>query len=135
VVLVTGESRPVEKTYLEGWIDCPWCGAAWDTVGDGDTCPNPGCTASRWADEEYVVATLARVAAEEAERCRRERDAERARRDFEAQRDADARLLASLRDEAAERGQCDTCLRNSDWRRRPRLVRHRNPDFHAQEGR
>lgn len=135
VVLVTGDSRPVEKAYLGGWIDCPWCGAAWDAALDEDTCPNPGCMASEWADEEFVVTTLARRAAEQVEVERREQEHARAKRDAEAKRDSDARLLASLRDEAAERGRCDACLLASDWRRKPRFVRHRRTDFHAQEGR
>lgn len=130
VTLVTGDSRPVEKTYGDGAIDCPWCGAAWDAAGVGDCCPNPGCMAAKWADEGYVREVLARIAADTDRAIRLEREREQGRLAHEARHDADARRLSELRAQAAERGQCDTCLLESDWHCRPRLVRHRRPDFH-----
>lgn len=36
--------------------------------------------------------------------------------------------------EATERGACLTCLAASDWRVRPRYVKHRRADFHGEAG-
>lgn len=99
--------------------------AAWNAR----SCANPACWTAMTAG--HLADARARAAAEgerrrEGERLRQwdlERVAERRRQEEE--------LWERLTAEAAEHGSCLRCLRDSDWRSgRPRMVRHRSPDYH-----
>ncbi len=128
VTLATGDSRQITKFYDGGYVDCPWCGGSWPP---GETsCPNPACLAYGRATEDEVRDTLARWAADAAERERRTREAALAAQLAQEKHEADAQLWNGLAAEAKQRGACLDCLRRSRWRDAPRFVRHRRADFH-----
>lgn len=129
VVLATGDERTAGYVFDDGAINCPWCGGAWSA--DDETCPNPACLASRWADEPFVRETFASWDAERQRREENGRILAFAQRQREAEQTSETRAWPAARVEAETRGACLTCLRKSSWRSgRPRYVRHRWADFH-----
>jgi hypothetical protein len=131
VVLATGERRPVMKHFSNGY-GCPWCECG---IPDGEAgCPNPGCPANpRWTEDE-VRTQVERWRAEAVRRADAERAAEFSRRYAEEERAERERLWIEVADEAARRGSCPECLRQSAWQfGRPRYVKHRSADFHGCE--
>lgn len=132
VTLVTGDSRPVTKTYDNGY-DCPWC--FYPVADDSPGCRNPGCVAGPYTSAEYVRATLARQAEESARRAEQQARTERSRQYVADERAAREAQWVEVQAEADLRGACLECLRRSSWvAGRPRYVRHRTPDYHQTRG-
>lgn len=132
VTLVTGDSRPVTKTYDNGY-DCPWC--FYPVEDDAPGCRNPACVASPHTSEEYVRATLARLAEEGARRAEQQASIEWSRQYVAEERAAREAQWAEVLTEAEIRGACPECLRGSSWQcGRPRYVRHRTTDYHQTRG-
>lgn len=132
VTLVTGDSRPVVKTYDNGY-DCPWC--YYPVADDSPGCRSPACVAGPHASEEYVRATLARLAEEDARRAEQQARIERSRQYVAEERAAREAQWAEVLTEGELRGACPDCLRRSSWQAgRPRYVRHRTTDYHQTRG-
>lgn len=126
ISLATGETREVTTVYPDGHHSCPWCG---DNLATADRCPNPGCLRNQPVEQ---------VRARQAAQARRDADAAVRQQATATVRDAaEERERERTRDwvrwatEAQKRGSCMTCLEESFRRGRPRLVRHRTPDFHT----
>lgn len=129
LTLADGESREVTRTWPDGAWDCPYCTAP--SSAASAKCENPGCTANMTADQ--LAATRQRHAAEDAHR----EEADRIQRFNYRMRlesaQAEDELWEDLAREAAERGACVTCLRNSHWRsgrENAKFVRHRTSNYH-----
>lgn len=129
MVLATGDTRPIAWQQDGAWFFCPWCRT--NQKAHEDTCPNPACVASRWADEQYVRDVFDRLAAEDARREQAQREAEALARSDAASRAARQAAWNKVAAEATERGACLICLRGSPWEGgHPRFVRHRRPNHH-----
>ncbi|MEX5635769.1 hypothetical protein [Parafrankia sp. FMc2] len=130
MVLATGDSKPIEWQQDGAWFACPWCRTG--QKAHEDTCPNPACVASQWANEQYVRDVFARLTAEDARRERARDEVEALARSDAASRAARQAAWSKAAHEASERGACLVCLRKSPWEGgHPRFVRHRNPDHHG----
>ncbi len=150
VTLVTGASRPVERTWPAGDYECPWCNSpvfsreGWESAPergeypgyeqeafDLSLCPNPACPANPRATVASVEATLERWRVAREERKAHERrmaamDRRRQEEDVEL-----GRRWTEVHEEAKRRGACVTCLLRSSWQwGDPRYVVHRTADFH-----
>lgn len=129
VTLVTGDSLPITLTFDGGAIRCPWCWTSWAAADE--TCPNPACVASKWADEAYVHETLAARAAEQTERDARERSRQLDAQDHKRRQADAAERYAAVMAEADRHGACRTCAsRTLRKGQEPRYVKHRRADFH-----
>lgn len=126
ITLATGETRKVTTVYPDGHHSCPWCG---DNLATADRCPNPGCLRNLPAGE--VRARQAAHARRDSAAATRQRAADAARAAADESGRERTREWVRLATVAQQRGACMQCLNDSFSKGRPRLVRHRTPDFHT----
>lgn len=118
---VLGDTRPVERVYGDGTIECPWC----FYPITGEACANPWCVANPLMPADAARRLLAEAAAQKAEKERRERDAAAALRHLEENRQAAAAWRQAQIEKAKEGGYCLECLFQSNGR--VKFIKHRKP--------